>query len=668
MKKLFYITIVFVMLGTMSFVACTDDVVEQSPVSTEENSSIRTCNMFFSSRRPNYDQGITRTSSEENDWINGDVIYLKFSTESGDIDGTAQYNEGAWLLSYHGELIVNEKSPCVALYFEGAESILEGNIVLGPFCSIFEDKAAVYEFDGEDLYVTADLSPKTGRIRFEGSPNQPLTVWGITYNSSFNISTGSFTVVKNYIDLQVNGDGSSNYVYGEMNSNGDNFIGLISGPESYSKNFKKNILEKGKSGFLTIPTSQSYSSWYKGFHFVFNDVDFTMIPVRDESKIYLLGETEVTEQQYQAMINGESSSSRLPKTQIRKGDMSSAISSLKEISKEKFRFPTSSEWLFAAKGGLYSNGYKYCGSNNCDEVAWYRSNTSKLQIVKQKQPNEIGLYDMSGNVSEMTSTKGGAYLGGEGYSNVLCGGNYSQNEQNQTYNFTDSNSFFDYEKSIEVGFRLCLELNTSIIAVNEDVQSLPSVAPHVGDKLTPVDLNLPSGTLWANMNLNSNSPEEVGGYYAWGEGSSKYNFTRESYSNPSSFDDAACKLLGELWAVPTSTQLRELVDYCSWKQDTLGTVAGCLVTGSNGNSIFLPYTGLMLGREKQYSKYNGVLMSQNKQNSSSYTCSVTLVFRKGYYIVDTKHVLKDDYGSTSSSSPWYTEIIEGYQIRPVWNP
>ncbi len=67
------------------------------------------------------------------------------------------------------------------------------------------------------------------------------------------------------------------------------------------------------------------------------------------------------------------------------------------------RLPTEEEWEYAAKGGNQSQGFKYAGSNNPDEVAWYFNNSSKkIHPVGSKMPNELGLFDMSGNVAEWT--------------------------------------------------------------------------------------------------------------------------------------------------------------------------------------------------------------------------------------------------------------------------
>ena len=100
-------------------------------------------------------------------------------------------------------------------------------------------------------------------------------------------------------------------------------------------------------------------------------------------------------------------------------DCQEFISRLNQITGKNFRLPTEAEWEFAARGGNFSQGYKYAGSNNIDDVAWYGSNASEdsqfgvggngPQTVGTKLPNEIGLYDMSGNVAEWCQDKYGSY-------------------------------------------------------------------------------------------------------------------------------------------------------------------------------------------------------------------------------------------------------------------
>jgi len=92
-----------------------------------------------------------------------------------------------------------------------------------------------------------------------------------------------------------------------------------------------------------------------------------------------------------------------------------------------FRFPTLAEWQYAAKGGKKSKGYKYSGSNNIDDVAWYKDNSNGyVHDIALKQPNELGLYDMSGNYAEVASDFDDIYI----IDAYDCGGSWKHTSSN----------------------------------------------------------------------------------------------------------------------------------------------------------------------------------------------------------------------------------------------
>ena len=130
---------------------------------------------------------------------------------------------------------------------------------------------------------------------------------------------------------------------------------------------------------------------------------------------------------------------------------------------EQFRFPTEAEWEFAAKGGKYSNGYPYSGSNTIDDVAWYSSNTTTPHPVKTKKANELGLYDMSGNGAEWCYDWYGDYSSSaqtdptgptSGSERVYRGGIWFYNATNCIV--AKRNKLIPTYRYYGLGFRLCL--------------------------------------------------------------------------------------------------------------------------------------------------------------------------------------------------------------------
>ena len=123
---------------------------------------------------------------------------------------------------------------------------------------------------------------------------------------------------------------------------------------------------------------------------------------------FLMGETEVTQALWVAVMGSNPSyftgDMNRPVETVTWDEQVEFVTQLSQMTGKSFRIPTEAEWEYAARGGIYSNGYPdYSGSNNIDEVAWYNQNSGSnypTHPVKMKIPNELGLYDMSGNVWE----------------------------------------------------------------------------------------------------------------------------------------------------------------------------------------------------------------------------------------------------------------------------
>jgi formylglycine-generating enzyme required for sulfatase activity len=119
---------------------------------------------------------------------------------------------------------------------------------------------------------------------------------------------------------------------------------------------------------------------------------------------YSIGETEVTQALWQAVMGANPSYYQGPNRPVEKvswEDCQRFIKKLNALTGKKFRLPTEAEWEYAARGGSKSRGFQYAGSSDLGSVAWYTNNSgSQTQDVKTKAPNELGIYDMSGNVWE----------------------------------------------------------------------------------------------------------------------------------------------------------------------------------------------------------------------------------------------------------------------------
>ncbi len=162
-----------------------------------------------------------------------------------------------------------------------------------------------------------------------------------------------------------------------------------------------------------------------------------------------------------------------------------------------------------------------------------------------------------------------------------------------------------------------------------------------------VDLGLPSGTIWAGWNVGANSPEEYGGYYAWGETEEKECYDRETYvgGNAPRFDFD--QWTGG-WHIPNNSQVDELIDNCTWTWITYKGVNGYKVTGPNGNSIFLPAAGWREGMSLSNANIVGqyYLYSQYEDYGGNFA----------YYLSFNE----DGYHNADGHYPIY-----GRSIRPV---
>ena len=144
-------------------------------------------------------------------------------------------------------------------------------------------------------------------------------------------------------------------------------------------------------------------------------------PLEDEKPVhrvtltnnYYIGKYEVTQALWKIVMGSNPSDFKgddLPVETVSWNDCQDFISKLNAMTGKRFRLPTEAEWEYAARGGKKSRGYQYSGSNTIGDVAWYAGNRSSMtHAVGTKQPNELGIYDMTGNVWEWCQDWYGSY-------------------------------------------------------------------------------------------------------------------------------------------------------------------------------------------------------------------------------------------------------------------
>lgn len=203
------------------------------------------------------------------------------------------------------------------------------------------------------------------------------------------------------------------------------------------------------------------------------------------------------------------------------------------------------------------------------------------------------------------------------------------------------------------------------------ISLLLSIATVTGNifaqEITPgkeVDLGLPSGTIWAGWNIGATSPEQYGDYYAWGETSTKDEYSDETnqFYNATigkwtyigtdisgTKYDVAYQKWGGSWKMPTQEDFDELISNCKWNWEQYNDVNGYKVTGPNGNYIFFPAAGYINGKTLNEDGKGGYYWSSSMQIlDSAYSSAFNLDF------------IQFLYGSYGCSSRGY-----GLPIRPI---
>lgn len=193
---------------------------------------------------------------------------------------------------------------------------------------------------------------------------------------------------------------------------------------------------------------------------------------------YYIAETEVTQALWKAVMgtnnnpswfvsaNGYTNDFQRPVEKVTYANCLTFINRLNQKTGKTFRLLTEAEWEYAARGGKYDHGYMYPGGDNIDEVAWHGGNSRDItHAVGTKAPNELGIYDLAGNVGEWTSDYYGLYTEeaqtnptgpASGDARVVRGGSWDQAWRMNRVTYRHEG--FPTSANVNVGFRIALDM------------------------------------------------------------------------------------------------------------------------------------------------------------------------------------------------------------------
>ena len=508
----FFSALAVLAIVAMALVSCEREGLSASP---EEDTvpSFKTASMKLEGAMPSYDSP-TKADGTEGEWADKSKVYLQFAVGEDMVSGSATYDllEDIWTLEYAGTLQTVESAACQAFYFENAGEATFEEVPMTEKTAVYIDTTATYSFSFEDnlIVLKAHLKPYLSRVRLEGKHKQGYNFDGPLHYTSYNMLENKFVSSTKMICDTIPESGKTDYYYLFFKDQSNKqmfFYDYVTG-DKFTRTFPENVFAMGKSGYLNAPTAEAYSGWEAEKLYidvkVYNETvrmirvepgTFMMgmvtstetdaMPVHQVTltKPYYISETEVTNAVWQAVqgsIPSKYTGSSRPVQNVSWNDCSTFITNLNNHTGKKFSLPTEAQWEFAARGGNMSKGYKYySGSDSYTDVAVFgreyhsgSAATSSLSYgpsnVKSKKPNELGIYDMSGNVLEWCSDWYGTYSssaqtdpGGPSSNNnnykVLRGGYWYMTSCNMTVRSSAAKTAYYYSIFGTTGLRLVME-------------------------------------------------------------------------------------------------------------------------------------------------------------------------------------------------------------------
>ncbi len=278
--------------------------------------------------------------------------------------------------------IITRKESILGIVIASMISFLletKGVEIINTFVDIIDTKVQNYKPDEEQQELTADIDTLTKNK--EDSINKTVT------------NRLKDTILNSFVKKEVTKDESITDTIKKVEDFTKEIKVMVSGKKD---TYAIDLIHVEKGTFMMGCTQEQGKDCYEA-----EQPSFKVTLTKD----YYIGKFEVTQKLWKIVMGKNPSAVKgenLPvNNYYSEVSVPVFIRKLNKLTGKKFRLPTEAEWEFAARGGNKSKGYKYAGSNDIDEVAWYRGKSSKrMHPVGEKMSNELGIYDMNGNAWE----------------------------------------------------------------------------------------------------------------------------------------------------------------------------------------------------------------------------------------------------------------------------
>lgn len=264
MKLRTLITSLITLSGLALLSSCSNTPYEE-PTTDEATTQWHSCTLNFDGDMPAFDGG---SRAEAGTWAANSQVYIHFKLAGGETTyGNAVLgSDGKWTLNYNGRLSTGATYDCQVFYLDGnvTKDALLSSFTFDSSVGVYADTDAKYTVNGNDVTLSARLTPKTSRIRFvnNSSGSNLFYISGIEYITGLDLKTLQMTKSTNAISTYYGSAYNNGYHYGTFPDNSE--LQLKIGSYYYIYEMPENssdFMAVGQSGFMNIPTATSHNNW-----------------------------------------------------------------------------------------------------------------------------------------------------------------------------------------------------------------------------------------------------------------------------------------------------------------------------------------------------------------------------------------------------------------------